>query len=138
MQDQAKANRAIIGGYIEEIWNRGLTERFADFFADDYEEAVYSPANAEGHCAMVAVQKRIMPDAVWTVERMTAEDDGVICELILRGTHQGAFKGVEACGNPIRVRAYRTFVLKDGKIVRHCALLDTADLLKQMRGQQAA
>jgi steroid delta-isomerase-like uncharacterized protein len=138
MQDQAKANKAIVGGYIEEIWNRGLTERFADFFAADYEEAVYSPANAEGHCAMVAVQKRIMPDAVWSIERMTAEDDGVMCELTLRGAHQAAFKGVEASGNPIRVRAYRSFVLKDGKIVRHCALLDTAELLKQMRGQQAA
>lgn len=138
MQDQAKTNKAIVGGYIEEIWNRGMTERFADFFADDYEEAVYSPANAEGHCAMVAVQKRIMPDAVWTVERMTAEDDAVICELTLHGTHQAAFKGVEASGNSIRVRAYRTFVLEDGKIVRHSALLDTAELLKQMRGQQAA
>jgi steroid delta-isomerase-like uncharacterized protein len=136
MQDQA--NKTIIRGYIEEIWNRGLTDRFADFFAPDYEEAVYSPTNAEGHCAMVAVQKRIMPDAVWSIERMIAEDDGVMCELTLRGTHQAAFKDVEPSGNPIRVRAYRTFVLKDGKIVHHSALLDTAELLKQMRGQQAA
>lgn len=138
MQDQTKTNKTIVRGYIEEIWNRSLIERFENFFAADYQEATYSPANSEGHCAMVAVQKRIMPDAVWSIERMTAEDDSVICELTLRGTHQAAFKGVEPSGNPIRVRAYRTFVLKDGKIVHHSALLDTAELLKQMRGQQAA
>ncbi|CDZ41293.1 Hypothetical protein NGAL_HAMBI1145_58280 [Neorhizobium galegae bv. officinalis] len=138
MQEQAKANKAIIRGYLEEIWNRGLIERFGNFFAANYQEAAYSPASSEGHCAMVAVQKRIMPDAVWTIERMAAEDDGVMCELTLRGTHQAAFKGVEPSGNPIRVRAYRTFVLKDGKIVHHSALLDTAELLKQMQGQQAA
>ncbi|WP_191969550.1 ester cyclase [Neorhizobium galegae] len=138
MQDQAKTNKTIVRGYIEEIWNRGLIERFGSFFATEYQEAAYSPANSEGHCAMVAVQKRIMPDAVWSIERMTAEDDSVICELTLRGTHQAAFKGVEPAGNSIHVRAYRTFVLKDGKIVHHSALLDTAELLKQMRGQQAA
>lgn len=137
MQDQAKTNKTIVRGYIEEIWNRGLIERFENFFAANYQEATYSPANSEGHCAMVAVQKRIMPDAVWSIERMTAEDDSVMCELTLRGTHQAAFKGVEPSGNPIRVRAYRSFVLKDGKIVHHSALLDTAELLKQMRGQQA-
>ncbi|MCJ9753952.1 ester cyclase [Neorhizobium sp. BETTINA12A] len=138
MQDQAKTNKTIVRGYIEEIWNRGLIERFGSFFAAEYQEAAYSPANSEGHCAMVAVQKRIMPDAVWTIERMAAEDDGVMCELTLCGTHQAAFKGVEPSGNPIRVRAYRSFVLKDGKIMHHSALLDTAELLKQMRGQQVA
>jgi steroid delta-isomerase-like uncharacterized protein len=138
MQDNIKANKAIVSGYIEEIWNNGRVERFADFFATDYEEAAYSPANAEGHCAMVAVLKRIMPDAVWSIERVTAEDDCVVCQLILRGTHQAAFRGVEPSGNPVRVRAYRSFVLKDGKIVHHSALLDTAELLRQMRERQAA
>lgn len=138
MQNQADANKAIVHRYVDEIWNRGEVGRFADFFAADYEEASYSPANADGHCAMVAVQKRIMPDAVWSIERLTAEDDRVVCELVLRGTHQGAFKGIEPSGNPVCVRAYRTLVLQDQKIVRHSALLDTAELLKQMRGQQVA
>jgi predicted ester cyclase len=138
MHNQADAHKTIARRYIEEIWNQGRIERFGEFFAPDYEEFNYEPANAAGHCGMVVKLKQIMPDAVWTIERMTADDDSVVCELTLRGTHQAEFRGIAPIGNAIAVRAYRTLVFLENKIVRHSALLDTAELLKQMREQKAA
>lgn len=133
MENRADAHRALVAAFIETVWNGGAVDLFGDFVAPDYEERAYTPANAEGHCNMVGVLKRVMPDAEWTIESIVADSKGVICEMMLTGTHQGAFKGIEPRGNAIRVRAFRNFRMRDGKIAGHSALLDTAELTRQMQ-----
>jgi len=127
------SNQQIVRGFIEDVWNRGLTERIADFVSAGFVDRAYNPPDAEGHRSMVETLKATIADAVWTVDRMVADDTAVICEMRLTGTHTGAFRGIPASGNPISVRAYRSFVLSDGEIVEHAALLDTQSLLAQMK-----
>ena len=133
MDNRTDAHRALVAAFIETVWNAGAIDRFTDFAAPDYEERAYTPASAEGHCNMVGVLKRVMPDARWSIESMAADGERVICELVLTGTHLGAFKGCEPHGNTIRVRAFRNFRVAKGRIVAHSALLDTTELIRQMQ-----
>ena len=124
--------------FIDEVWNHGRGEAIASFTAPGYVDKAYSPPNADGHRAMVETLKSIIPDFHWTIDGLVAAGDLVMVELTLRGTHLGSFRGIEARGNPIEVRSYRTFRFDGDLIVEHRALLDTDRLLKQMAEVKAA
>jgi len=134
---RADQNAETVRRLVDEVWNAGDPARLDAFLAPDFEDEAYSPPNAQGHKAMVATLRDVIPDARWTIERLTAGGDAVVCELRLTGTHQGAFRGIAPQGFPIDVRAYRTFLFVNGRIRRHAALLDTAGLLRQMAGAGA-
>lgn len=126
------SNERIVRQFIEEVWNRGASESIDSFLDAGFLDRAYKPGNAQGHRAMVEILKSTVANAAWSIERIVANDDTVICEMMLTGTHSGAFAGIQPIGNPISVRAYRSFALAGGKIVEHSALLDTHMLLMQM------
>lgn len=125
---------AIVRDFIDRVWNGGDSAAIDRFVDADFVDRAYDPPNAEGHARMVEMLKQVVPDAAWTIDRLAAQDQTVLCELTLTGTHRGAFSGHKPKGNVVRVRAYRTFVFDAGKIIEHAALLDTSTLLKQMAG----
>jgi predicted ester cyclase len=125
-------NTEIVRRFIDDVWNAGHAERIATFTAPGFVDHAYQPANELGHRGMVERLKTIIPDATWSIDRLVAEGDDVVAELTLTGTHRGEFAGVAPKGNPLSVRCYRRFLLKNGKLREHDALLDTHQLLRQM------
>lgn len=123
---------AVVRDFIDLVWNGGDSAAVAKFVDADFVDRAYDPPNAQGHAKMVEMLKQVVPDATWSIDRLVAQDKTVVCELTLTGTHRGAFRGHEPKGNVLKVRAYRTFVFGEGKIIEHAALLDTSTLLKQM------
>jgi steroid delta-isomerase-like uncharacterized protein len=133
MQDHnIAAHTALVREFIDHIWNRQQIEQLGDYLADDYIDHAYQPPNATGLANMLGELKRAFPDAHQAVESITAQDDMVVCRITLTATHQGQFRNAPATGNSMRVNVYRSFRIANGKIAEHWALLDTANLLRQI------
>ena len=126
------ANAALVREFIEQIWNRRQAASLAQYLSDDYIDHAYQPPNAIGLSNMLAELKQAFPDAHQSPECTTAQDDMVVCRLTLTATHQGQFRTTPATGNSVRVQVYRSFRIANGKIAEHWALLDTANLLRQI------
>ncbi len=127
-----ETNKALVRKFIDDVWNSRNTAAIQNYIAPGYVDSAYDPPDQRGHTAMIGVLVQAVPDAEWTIDRVVCEGDVVVCELTLTGTHQGLFRGREPKRNPIKVRAYRTFEIRDGRIASHAALLDTSRLLMQM------
>ena len=126
------ANSTLVREFIEHIWNRRDTARLQEYLTADYIDHAYQPANVDGLHIMLGQLAQAFPDAQQSVEAITAQDDRVVCRLILTATHQGPFRDVAASGSAVRVHVYRSYRIVDGKIGEHWALLDTASLLRQI------
>ncbi|HEV7371527.1 ester cyclase [Arenibaculum sp.] len=125
-------NTDLVRRFIEQVWQQGRVERITDFVTAGFVENAYEPRTREGHAATVRTLLAAVPDAAWTIERTTAQDDRVVCELRVRGTHLGPFRAIPASGNRIDARQYRTFRIEGGLIAEHWALFDTAAFLRQI------
>jgi steroid delta-isomerase-like uncharacterized protein len=73
-----------------------------------------------------------LPDAVFTIEDMIAEDDKVWFRLSIQGTHRGVLRGVPATGRRVSYTQIGMFRVRDGKIVQTDALFDNLTLLTQL------
>jgi predicted ester cyclase len=66
------------------------------------------------------------------IEHMIAEDDLVSVIGRASGTHKGPFMGMPPTGKSWDVPLHITYRVKDGKIVEHWLVLDTAAFMQQL------
>ena len=66
------------------------------------------------------------------IEDIVAEGEKVLVRLRVQGTHGGDLMGIPATGRPIDIAVMDLFVIRDGKLVEHWALLDNLGLLRQL------
>jgi predicted ester cyclase len=72
------------------------------------------------------------PDGQVTVEDLLADGDKVVVRISLRGTHQGAFRGIAPTGKPITLMGIHIFRFANGKVVEHWGLMDWLAALQQL------
>lgn len=72
------------------------------------------------------------PDGQVTVEDLLADGDKVVARISLRGTHQGAFRGIAPTGKPITLMGIHIFRIANGKAVEHWGLMDRLAALQQL------
>lgn len=72
------------------------------------------------------------PDLVVRVERWVEQDDVVVTEEVMEGTHQGAFAGLAPTGRRVKLPICHVTRVVDGKIVERIAYHDTAGILRQL------
>jgi predicted ester cyclase len=89
MEDPRKA---LVRRYIEEVVNTGNLERVAEFI---------TAADVEGAKKHVGAVRTTYPDLHVTVVAQIAEDDLVATRIVARGTHLGAFRGIEPTNKPV-------------------------------------
>jgi steroid delta-isomerase-like uncharacterized protein len=126
------SNIACARSFIDQVWNGQRISLLADFLSADYVDNAYSPPDVNGLRKILGEMKQAFPDTHQTIECITAQDDMVVCRIVLNATHLGAFRDTPASGRSIRVNVYRSFRFQDGKIAEHWGLLDTANLLRQI------
>ena len=73
-----------------------------------------------------------LPDTDTTVHAMVAEDDLVVVHFSYRGTHEGAFQGIEPTGNEVEGTAVMIDRFTDGKIVERIEEFDTRSWFRQL------
>ena len=130
------ANKALIGRFYEEVWNRGNLAVCDEVFADDYvrhdARATDPPPGPEGQKQIAAAFRTAFPDLEFTVHRLVAEDGVVVGHWTATGTHRGRWAGVEPTGKRAVLSAVNIFRFEDGKVAEIWNLRDDLGLLEQL------
>ena len=72
------------------------------------------------------------PDLRIQVVRWLEEDDTVVTEEVMEGTHLGSFAGLDPTGRRVRLPMVHITRVRDGQIVERVAYHDTAGILRQL------
>lgn len=80
----------------------------------------------------IAMNEVAFPGYELRIEQMVAEGDLVSVIGRASGTHKGPFMGMSATGKSWDVPLHITYRVKDGKIVEHWLVLDTAAFMQQL------
>jgi predicted ester cyclase len=80
----------------------------------------------------IAMNEAAFPEYELRSEQMIAEDDLVSIIGRASGTHKGPFMGMPPTGKSWDVPIHITYRVKDGKIVDHWMVIDTAAFMQQL------
>ena len=72
------------------------------------------------------------PDLQVRVERWIEQDDVVVTEEVMEGTHRGVFAGMSPTGRRVKLPICHVTRVVDGRIVERVAYHDTAGILRQL------
>lgn len=126
MSNLEAENKQRMRQYID-AWNEQNPEAIVAFLSADNEQ--YSP----GELREVAEEWfAAFPDLTHEIRELAADGDWVLGRAILRGTHRGAYMGIEATGNEIEIADHFSTRFKDGHIVEHHATADFYTMLEQL------
>jgi steroid delta-isomerase-like uncharacterized protein len=85
-----------------------------------------------GYMQILGMMRSAYPDIQWTLDDTVIEDDRVVAQYTLRGTHEGGFFGVPASGKKIQARAMNIYRFTDGMIVEETGLPDMFGIMLQI------
>ena len=115
-------NKALVRQYYEDVVSTGAVERVPEFIEPDYSElheGARHRIGIEGARDHILGVRRTYPDLTLEVTRQIAEDDLVVSEVTMRGTHQGEWLVATPTGKVIRVTAVNVDRVRNGRIVEH-------------------
>ena len=131
----AAENKAIIRKYLDEAWTKRnvniLDELMAPHYAR-YLPGLDKPLDREAQKQRLAGFFTAMPNLVFIVDDLFAEEDRVVFRITIQGTHEGPFLGVAPTGKQLTVTAIDIARLENGKIVDHWGQMDMAGLMRQL------
>jgi predicted ester cyclase len=126
---------SIVRRIHEEAESRGdlavIDECYAPQFRDErHPERGAGPAGIKQHIERLRLA---FPDLEVTVEDLIAEGNLVAVRVTSRGTHQGAFAGIDPTGRRVAWTGIVIRKIADGQVVEQWAQYDTVGLLEQLR-----
>ncbi len=132
----AQDSTQVVSRYLEEVINgRNLDladELLAADVAIDHAGVPGTVRTPAGFKQMIGAFTAAFPDIRATVEEIIGEGDTVAVRLTWRGTHEGEFNGIPASGRSFAVTGSAMYHVRDGRIARVWAELDTFALLQQI------
>ena len=72
------------------------------------------------------------PDLRFRIEQILSEDDRVVSQLLMEGTHLGPWMGIPASGKKIQIRMFTVHRVVQGKIVEDCVLVESLGFFQQL------
>lgn len=114
--------------------NRDLVQRYLGLLsghpkpASTVNEFVTDPSLKE-HIAMF---EAAFPSYELLIDDMVAEGDTVAVRATFRGTHRGAFQGLQPTGNTVSVPVMLFYEIDGGKVSRHWMNADVMGLMQQL------
>ncbi len=137
-----ETNKALIRRLYDEGINRQNAAAAAAFYTNDAK----NHGRLVGRAGMQAVFEALFstfPDFNYRIDEITAEDDRVVCKVMMQGTHRGqptslpeAFSGmltgVVPTGKPVRVLHFHSFRIRGAQIGEHAAVRDDLGMLLQL------
>lgn len=132
-------NKALVRGYIENVINNHILDRFADYIPEDgidYSAPPGIPRGHEGTKMFFSMFFDGSSDAKNTIHELIAEDDKVSVISTIAGTHDGNLMGLPATGKKYSVLLLESVRLVDGKYAERWGGLDIVDLMIQLGAMQ--
>jgi len=115
-------NKLLVRRYMEEVVNTADVRRLTEFISPDYVEVfnnVRYPVGLEGARRHVLGVRDVYPDLHVTIEQQIAEGDWVVSRITARGTHQGAWLGMNPTGKALEFTGVNIDKVVGGRIVEH-------------------
>jgi len=129
----SKENKAVVRGYLEQVWNEGRVELFERFYAQDVVGHNGSVAtDAKSMKEGLAMIRSAIPDINIALDDELAVEDKVVARYTISGTHQGELLGIPATGKQIVWSGITIFRLAGGKIVEYWLQTDNMGLMQQL------
>ncbi len=131
----AEENKAIFRRYIEEIGNQGNLELADELFAryvSHQPDGSTLQRGPEDVKRFQAAQHEAFPDMRVSIEDQIAEGDKVVTRVTVRGTHQGAFRGMAPTGKEVEIKGIAIFRFSpEGKVVETWESFDELSMMRQ-------
>ncbi|MDQ2965751.1 MAG: ester cyclase [Chloroflexota bacterium] len=108
----------------------GLQKNVADEVK--FVNPVTGPVDKEGMRGFHAQFFAGFPDIHYTIDRLVTEDQQVVVETTITGTHKGELMGMAATGRRMEITAAFLIDVADGKISKWHSYFDTATMLRQI------
>lgn len=128
--------RRIIKRFVDELWNeRRLDVADADCVTHQLRSGAPVDAVPRGPAAMkehVAGWVASFPDLRFSIEQMLSEDNRVMMQLLMEGTHQGEWMGIPASGKKLQIRMFTVHRVVQNKIVEDWVLVESLGLFQQL------
>lgn len=129
-------NKAIIRWSFETVWNGADPSVASDFISPNAvvhgDGFVGELVGVEGSVGFGTVTRTAMPDMVFTVEDLVAEDDMVLARMSYTGTNTGPMFGIPPTGLPMTSKSMFIARFSDGKIEEGWIQLDALGMLIQL------
>ena len=131
---------------IERLYTEGMNRRDAVASAGFYSLDATNHGRTVGRAGMQRVFEALFstfPDFHYRIDQSTAEDDRVVCKVMMTGTHLGqpvalpdAFggmlKGLAPTGRKVEVLQFHGFRIRGDEIIEHSAVRDDLGMCKQL------
>lgn len=125
-------NKALVQQFFQQVVNQKNLSALAQFVDPAGVNHTVPAGMPQQGSQMLALYLAAFPDAQATVEDLLADGDKVVARVSIRGTHQGAFRGISPTGKPITVMGIHVFRIANGKLVEHWGLTDRLSALQQV------
>ena len=138
--------KQLINRFVEELWNERRLDVADAIFAKDCvthqlqsgAPAAAVPRGPEAIKEHVAGWITSFPDLRFTIEQMLREGDRVAMQLLMEGTHQGAWMGIPASGKKMQIRMFTVHRVVQSKIVEDGGRVDSLGFFQQLGVARAA
>jgi steroid delta-isomerase-like uncharacterized protein len=133
-------NKRLIRRFVEQLWNDRKLELADEIFAEDchtHQLQSGSPLSPVPR-GPEAIKKHAIgwlasfPDLRFTIEQMIAEQDRVFTQMVMVGTHKGAWLGIPATGKSVSIRMMTVHRIQGGKVVEDWVLVESLGLFQQL------
>ena len=132
--------KRLVNRFVEELWNqRRLDVADAIFAKDCVTHQLRSgvptdvvPSGPEEIKEHVAGWLARFPDLRFRIEQMLSEDDRVVSQLLMEGTHLGPWMGIPASGKKMQIRMFTVHRVGQGKIVEDWVLVESLGFFQQL------
>jgi steroid delta-isomerase-like uncharacterized protein len=132
--------KQLINRFVEDLWNERRLDTADAIFANhcithQLRSGVPVEAVPRGPQAIkehVAGWIASFPDLRFSVEQMLCEGDRVMTQLLMEGTHQGAWMGIPASGKKVQIRMFTVHRVSHGKIVEDWVLVESLGVFQQL------
>ncbi|GAB2679501.1 hypothetical protein GCM10027036_36970 [Flavihumibacter cheonanensis] len=125
----------LIKAFLHEIWNQQAFDKIDTYLHPDFEDhslpASY-PRGKEGTIQWIK-QTGSSFSHLSFIESQVTEDNQCMIRIRMHLVHIGNWRNIEPTQAEIECVGYRHFILKDGKIKAHYALIDGQSIESQIR-----
>lgn len=128
-------NIALVRRLVEEVWNKGNVAVLGELVSDKYIGAhpiIGTVRGLEGFKQEVQTFRAAFPDLRLDIDDIGMTGDRVFIRWTARGTHRGAFMGVQPSNNKGQVLGISLYRFAEGKIAEHHESFDTLSLFQNM------
>lgn len=122
--------------FYEIVFQSGDVDAASVMLAEDFlDHAPWPghPATRDGFRAGTAEMRAAFPDLAIKPLKMIEEDDKVAAVVRISGTQHGEFMGNKASGRSFEIEGVDILRVRDGKLCEHWGVMDTTQLLAQLR-----